>query len=314
MKCNLQLNNKLNKPSDDFTASGVPQVQPWCYRVDLNEWNLIKKKITRFPSNLSSFVHQPVSNSPWGTRSGCPEHWDTMENSQSWPSAQIPNPPLPADGKPELGVPRGALGSTWGGSLEHPSLLGMLSWRKHNPSNWNERWEEHLSSQQQGNVSIAILQHQRELETISEQLGFHLDQNVFIFLLPGMNLIWHFLLITPIWNSSIWEQVPLQALLLHDRCKCSSTAPSASSSSVPFLFQTSNVHLYSLMVRKEIYGGNKFHILVFHPDSLPFFFNSKPSFQGSPLKSPIQISIFHYKESLLPAKPGLHWMLMEFTN
>lgn len=41
--------------------------------------------------------------------------------------------------------------------------------------------------------------------------------------------------------------------------------------------------------KKKIYGGNKFHILIFHRDSSPSFFNSKPSFQVALLISPTQI-------------------------
>lgn len=113
VKFNQQFNNKLNNPSGDYTAPRVPKVLSLCYGVDLNEWDLITKQIIRFPQNLSSFVHQPLPNSHCGIRSGHPEPWDTMENPWFQASAQIPEPPLPADGKAELVEARGALGSPW---------------------------------------------------------------------------------------------------------------------------------------------------------------------------------------------------------
>lgn len=123
VKFNQQLNNKLNKPSGDYTASRAPKVLPLCYGVDLNEWNLIKKQIIRFPQNLSSFVHQPLPENHQGIRSGHPEPWDTLENSWFQLSAQIPEPPLPADGKSCWWSPEGLWGAP-GAAQEAPGAGG----------------------------------------------------------------------------------------------------------------------------------------------------------------------------------------------
>lgn len=226
VKFNQQLNNKLNKPSGDYTASRVPKVLLLCYGVDLNEWDLLTKQMIRFPPTFSSFVHHPLSNSHRGIRSGCPEHWDTMENSLFWPLVKIPNPLLPAEGI--WGAPGDA-------QLEEtqPQRLKGSSGRASQPPAAGEGQRCHSAAPE------------RELKTIREQARISPGSECFIFLLPLMNLIWRFMLINP----------DLKQLYLESRFHCrgipaawqmqlfwASIASSASSSSIPFLFQTLNVH------------------------------------------------------------------------
>lgn len=221
---------------------------PKCCRatgVDLNEWHFIKKQMIRFPQHLSSFVpQQNTRNSHRGISSGRAEHWDTMENSWFCPSAPISKPALPAAGRAELGELKGL----WGAQRGFGEHLEMLSWSKHNPRHGKGTWEEHPSFQQRGNFSLAP----GRAENHQRRAPISPASECFIFLLPLMNLSWRFVLITLIWNSSIWKAGSTAGIPAAWQMQLfwASIASSASSSSIPFLFQTLNVHLYSLMVRK----------------------------------------------------------------
>lgn len=196
-------------PTDDYTTPNFLKARSLCFL-----WincTLLESRLLEFYKTSPAIS----SRSSWGV-TGSP---DMRDNFQLCRIAQISQPTcIPGHSENKMRLPALALwgrihGCSWGtwtssdaGGYRNAILLieredesiqtfikmGTLGTQVTFHPSWRY-------------FRVAAPNHKRDVKTTEDGVEFHSGSQGFIFLLSVMNLIWHYMLITEISNSSIWK-------------------------------------------------------------------------------------------------------------